>query len=143
MIYQHARYDCKLWNALWFYIIDEYSWLKYCISTKLSLIVYLIITDLSKCQMYLQGMERSLFLLRFLCIFIHYWRVFMTKVLYLYQTFTDCVSHQCWYVKMLDVTASYGTSFDFIAVFRYFHTLLTTIHVWSIVSSPNFHRLYV
>ena len=42
---------------------------------------------------------------------------------------------------MPDVTESYGKFFDLIAFFRYFHTLLTSIHVWSIVSSPNFHRL--
>ena len=85
---------------------------------KLSLIIYLINTDMSKCQMWLQVMERPLILLRFLVIFIHYyWRVFMTKVLYLYQTFTDCVSNQCWYVKMPDVTASYGMPLNFITAF--------------------------
>ena len=44
---------------------------------------------------------------------------------------------------MPDVTASYGRSFDSIAFFGYFHTLLTTIDVCSILSSSNFHRLYV
>ena len=33
--------------------------------------------------------------------------------------------------------------FWFYCPFWYFHTLLTTIHVWIIVSSPNFHRLFV
>ena len=43
---------------------------------------------------------------------------------------------------MLDVTASYGTPLDFIAFFGYFQ-ILTTIHVWTILSSTNFHRLCV
>ena len=42
---------------------------------------------------------------------------------------------------MPDVTASYGMPFDFIAFFRYFHTLLTTIHVCSVVSSQNFYKM--
>ena len=50
LIYRYARYNCKLWKALWFhrvfwvfsYIIDEHSRLKCCIFTKLSHIVCLI-----------------------------------------------------------------------------------------------------
>ena len=42
---------------------------------------------------------------------------------------------------MLDVTASYGMTFDFIAFFWHFHTLLLTIHVWSVLS--KFHKLCV
>ena len=109
LIYQHARCDCKLWHALWLYcvfwvfsyIIDEYSWLKYCISTKLTLTVYLIIAYMSKCQMWLQVMEHPLILLRFLGIFIHYWQPFMSEVLYLHQTFTDCMSNQYTHFDML------------------------------------------
>ena len=49
--YQHARCDCKLWNAHWFYCVvwvfsyttDDYLYLNCCISIKLSLIVCLII----------------------------------------------------------------------------------------------------
>ena len=41
-----------------------------------------------------------------------------------------------------NVTASYGTILDFIAFFKYLPTLLMTVHVWSIVSLPNFPRLY-
>ena len=41
------------------------------------------------------------------------------------------------------MTVSYRRSFDFIAIFGYFHKLLTTIHVWIVVSSPNFHRLCI
>ena len=39
-------------------------------------------------------------------------------------------------IDILDVTISYGKSYDFIAFFGYFH-------VWSVASSPNFHKLYV
>ena len=59
LVYQYARCDCKLWNALRFYcvfwvfsyIFDNYSCLNCCICTELSLIVYLINNDMSKCQM--------------------------------------------------------------------------------------------
>ena len=46
-----------------------------------------------------------------------------------------------WCINILDVTACYGRSFDFKAFFRYFYTKLTSIHVCSILSSPNFNRL--
>ena len=49
---------------------------------------------------------------------------------------TDCID-------ILDVTASYGMSFDSVAFLKNFHTLLTSIYVWSVVFSPNFHRLYI
>ena len=51
LIYRHARYDCKLWNAHWFYwvflgifihFIDDHSCLKCCIFTKLLQIMCLI-----------------------------------------------------------------------------------------------------
>ena len=61
-------------------------------------------------------MEHNLILLRFLDIFIHYWRSFMYKLLYFHQTFTDCGSYiDYWYVKIPDMTASLVTPFDFIA----------------------------
>ena len=45
-----------------------------------------------KCQMWLQVMEHSLILLCILDIVIHYyWRPLMSEVLYLHQTFTDCI----------------------------------------------------
>ena len=65
---------------------------------------------------------------------------------YLYYTFTECVSNQYTHfdiIDMPDVTASYGTPLHFITFIGYFHTLLTTIHVWSIVSSTNIDRLSV
>ena len=54
LMYRHARYDCKLWNAFWFYnvfwalsyIINDHSCLNCCISTKLSLIICLISTHI-------------------------------------------------------------------------------------------------
>ena len=48
--------------------------------------------DVLICQIWLQVMERHLILLYFLAIFIHNWRAFMSEVLYLHQSFTDCVS---------------------------------------------------
>ena len=44
---------------------------------------------------------------------------------------------------MPDVTASYGTLFDFITILGFFYTLLKTINVWTVVTSPNIHRLIV
>ena len=40
------------------------------------------------------------------------------------------------------MTESYGTPIDFITFSRYFHRLLTSIHVWIVVSLPNFHKLF-
>ena len=62
---------------------------------------------------------------------------------YLHQTFTECVSNQYTHIEMPDVTASYGTSSDFISFFNHFHTKLTSLHVCVYVSSPNFHNLCV
>ena len=70
--YRYARYDSKLWNASWFYCafwvfsytMGEPSCLEYCILSKLSQIVSLIIVHIfyiSSCQMWLQVMEGSLF----------------------------------------------------------------------------------
>ena len=44
---------------------------------------------------------------------------------------------------MPDVTASYGTSFDFVAFFKSFHYIDFINDVWSVVSSSNFCRLCV
>ena len=57
LIYWHARCDCTLWNAIWFYcvfwvfsyIIDDLSCLNCFISTKLALVVYLINTHILIC----------------------------------------------------------------------------------------------
>ena len=46
--------------------------------------------------------------------------VFMSKVLYLHQTFADCISNEYWYVKIPYVPASYGMSLKFITFFAYF-----------------------
>ena len=52
-----------------------------------------------KCQMWLNVMGRSLNSLSFLGIVIHYWRPFMSELLYLNQTFTDFMSNfNFWYV---------------------------------------------
>ena len=48
--------------------------------------------DVSTCQMELKVMESPLNLSRYLGIFIHFWRVFMSKVLYLHQTLTHWMS---------------------------------------------------
>ena len=50
--------------------------------------------DISKYQMRQQVMVSTLILLRFLCYYIHYWWPFMSELLYLQQTFTDCVSNE-------------------------------------------------
>ena len=47
-----------------------------------------------------QVMEGPLTLLRFVGIFIHYYRVLVSKELYLHQTFTDCVSNLCAHIGM-------------------------------------------
>ena len=85
--------------------------------------------NMSIYQICLQIMARHLILLRFLLgIFIHYYWLFMSELLNLHQNFTDCISNQCWYVKMLDVTASYGMPVNFS---RFFLWILPKIDEYS------------
>ena len=49
--------------------------------------------------------------------------------------------HTFWCINVLNMLQV--MSLDFIVFFRNFHALLTIIHVWSSVSSPKFHRLFV
>ena len=75
-----------------------------------------------KFQVWLQVMEGSLILLRFLGIFIHYWLPFRSKVLYLHQNFTDCISNQKFKIQILicwqpDITSIYGS---FSGLIRFF-----------------------
>ena len=89
-----------------------------------------------KCQMWLQVMERPLILLHFSSIFIHFWQPFISELLYIHQTFTDCISNQYWYVKMSDVsdeTANYGMPTNFITFFFKEFCIKLIINVWSIV----------
>ena len=80
--------------------------------------------DILTCQMWLQVMERHLILLRFLGIFIHFWRLFMSELLYLCQTFPDCVSNQFWYIKISDMTACYGIPLNIITFFLLYKIFL-------------------
>ena len=103
--YFHARCDFKLWNALWFYYvflwilhkIDEYSCLKCSIFTKHSYKVYLMWIKIF-CYNKMSGVTEIygtlLDFITFLDIFIHYWRPFLSEVLYIHQTFTDFISNQ-------------------------------------------------
>ena len=99
LVYQHARYDCKLWSAFKFYCvfwlflynIIDYSCLKNFISIKLSQIVCLISIDMLKCQTWLQVMKSLLILLRFAEFCTKLTRIFMSEVLYLHQTFINSV----------------------------------------------------
>ena len=56
--------------------------------------------SISTYQMWLQVMKRHLILLYFLDIFIHYYWLFMSQLLYLQQTFTDYVCNQYTYTDM-------------------------------------------
>ena len=101
-IYRHARYDCKLWNAIWFYsvfwafsyIIIDHSCLNCWISTKLLQIMCLINTHILVYQHanVTAGYERFSDLIAFLRIFIllHVWNVITSSNFY-------CVLRQrCW-----------------------------------------------
>ena len=63
------------------------------------------------------------FIAFFLDIFIYFWGPFMSELLYLHQIFIDCVSNQYWYVKMLDVSASYELPLNFITFLRILHKI--------------------
>ena len=81
------------------------------------------------------------------------WTAFELDGTYCHQTFTEWVFSQYThfvYIDMPDATASYGTPFDCIAFFGYFHTLFclnccisTNLHVWSAISSRNIYKLCI
>ena len=71
------------------------------------------------------------------------WGIFMSELLYLHQSFIDCVSNQYWYVKISDVIASYGMPFNFFYVFCEFCTKLMNMHLWSVAYPPNFYGFSV
>ena len=67
----------------------------------------------------------SLNFIKFFVNFAQNLRIFMSEVPYFHQTTINCVfdvNINTSYNKMSDVTASYGTPFDFFAFFGYFHT---------------------
>ena len=51
----------------------------------------------------------------------YYLTAFVFDNIYLCQTLTEYV-HTFWCIDMPDVTASYGTSFDFVEFFKNIHT---------------------
>ena len=63
--------------------------------------------------MLLQVMVRPLILLRFLGIFIHFWQPFRSELLYFHHTFTDCLSNLFWYIKVPNVSTSYGMPLNY------------------------------
>ena len=67
----------------------------------------------------------------------------MSELLYLHQTFSDCVSYQHWYVKMSDLTVSYGMRLGFLRFFAIFAQNYSSIHVWSALFSLNLHKLCI
>ena len=99
--------------------------------------------DILTCQFWLQVMEGPLILLHFfgnfhtLLLTIHVWIVVSPpKFHWLY------ITNQYEYVKMSDVTSSYGMYLNFITFFCNFCTKLMNIHVWSVAYRPNFCGLF-
>ena len=85
-------------------------------------------------------------LLDFITNFAHNWRIFMFDVLYIHHI--NCVVDKYEKFNIMtcysDVSASYESLNDFFLTFlSIFMNFLTTIHVWSVATSPNFHRLCV
>ena len=71
------------------------------------------------------------------------WTAFVFDNSYLHQTFTEYVSNQYTHFDIL--TSQMWPQvmewlLNLLRFFGYFHKWLLTIHVWSVVSSPNFHR---
>ena len=74
---------------------------------------------ISICQIWLQVMERSFILLRFLSILKHTWRAFMSEVLYVW-------------LNVPNVIAGYGKfsdSIDFLGIFIYYYMFDTLYNV--------------
>ena len=88
-------------------------------------------------QMWQQVKENSL--LAFLGIFIHYWRAFVSEVLYHHQTFTDCVSNYT-FISSCQIRLQVSRYSDLIANFWNFHIFL---HVWNVITTSNFCELYI
>ena len=69
----------------------------------------------------------------------------MFEVLYIHQTFTDCVSDKCiliLYFNMPNVTVGYGRFSDLIAFFGEFFLIRTFLKRYNIiVTSSNFYKL--
>ena len=61
----------------------------------------------------------------------------MSELLYSSQTFTDCVTGQCWYVKLPNVTVSYRMS----AIFLQFWRILYKIDEYSCLKWSIFTKL--
>ena len=97
LIFQHARCECKLWIVLCINCFSyEFSHLKSCIVTKDSQTMYVVFDsysqfDTSKCQKWLRVMESYLISFLFSTNYIF-------SMLYLHQTFPNCVLRQkCWW----------------------------------------------
>ena len=86
-------------------------------------------------------MECSLILLRFLDIFIHYYRSFMSEFLYLKQTFFDCLSYQ--YIRTCQMWLPARENLLNLLLFCEFCTNLANILIWSTISSQNIHKLCI
>ena len=76
----------------------------------------------------------------------HKWVPFAFGSTYLHQTSTECVSNQ--YTQFDTSTCQMWLHvieclLILLRFFGYFYTSLLTIHVWSVVSPPKFHRLCV
>ena len=74
-------------------------------------------------------------------IFIHNWRTFTFEVLYLHQTFISDVSDEFTHIKIFQYARCNFKLWSITWLFVNFNTLLTTIHVWRVGYSPNFHWL--
>ena len=66
--------------------------------------------------MLLHVMVHPLILLHFLAIFIHFYLPFMPDLLYLRQTFTDCVSNQNTHFDMLKCQMLLQITEDFLVL---------------------------
>ena len=95
--------------------------------------------------MWLQVMESPLILLLLLGIFIHNWRSFLSEVMYLHQTLTECVSDWFTYISMLICQCACRSwkVLWFNCVFGNFHILLYIYMFWNVITSSNLYRLCV
>ena len=85
-------------------------------------------------------------ILLFFRIYIHNWRLFISEVLKLYQTFADCMSDKCTYFRSLGCQHTRCNCKLWNAPWIFYTRFLWSSHIIQnkfLMCSPNFHKLCI
>ena len=130
MISWHARCDCMLWNALWFYCvfwvfsytIYDHLCLNCCISTKLSLGIQFMHTNISNMPDVTASYGIPLDIVTIFANFAQNWRILISEVFY-HTHILLCLYARCNY-KLWKVL--------------WFDWFFEKFYVWYVIFSSNF-----